>query len=741
MSHLPTLINDLAIILGVAAVVTLIFKTLKQPVVLGYILAGLLIGPNVSILPTITDTETIKLWAEIGVIFLLFGLGLEFSFRRLVSIGPSAGITGLFEVSFMLSMGYILGRLLGWDHLNSLFLGGILSISSTTIILRTLEEQNLKSKNFASLVFGVLIIEDLAAIILLVILSTISVTRQFEGEALLFSVLKLLFFLILWFVAGMFFIPTLLDKTKKILNEETILIVSLGLCLGMVLLANSVGFSPALGAFIMGSLLAETNEGRRIEHITKPVKDLFGAIFFVSVGMLIDPTTIVAEWKMILILSVSLILGKTLFATIGALISGQPLKRAIQTGMTLTQIGEFSFIIATLGQTLKVTDEKFYPLAVAVSVTTTFTTPYMVAFSGRAAHWFESKMPQKLLSNLNSYSSSTQAAGGSSEVQASLKSFFLRIIIISTVIIGISLIGRGLIQSHLLRRLDSLILVNVSTYVVTLLLSTPFLWSLINGKINYHLRSIAQSHRLAYLSHSLSIFRYIAAVILIGVQMSFFFSSIVTSSVVLILGLLSFYLFSKNLGHIYDWFEEKFLYNLSPKVVKGESKVPLKTPWEGHMSYFEVSSEFKGLGKTIAELAIRELFGVTIAMIERGARKLPVPGPKERIFPHDKICAIGTDDQLEAFSVFLNDNTLNNENESNAIKDFVMHSHFLRQDSVFTGKTIRNSGIRETTFGLIVGLERAGLLTVNPDISTILEDGDLLWIAGDKEKLKELDKA
>lgn len=739
MAHLPTLINDLAIILGVAAVVTLIFKGLKQPVALGYILAGLLIGPNVPILPSITDTETIRLWAEIGVIFLLFGLGLEFSFRRLLSIGPSAGITGLFEVSFMLAMGYLVGQLLGWDHLNSLFLGGILAISSTTIILRTLEEQNLKSKNFASLVFGILIIEDLAAIILLVILSTISVTRQFEGEALLFSVLKLSFFLILWFVAGMFFIPTLLDKTKKNLNEETILIVGLGLCLGMVLLANSVGFSPALGAFIMGSLLAETSEGRRIENITRPVKDLFGAIFFVSVGMLIDPVTIVQEWEMIILLSAALIAGKTIFVTTGALISGQPFKRAVQSGFTLTQIGEFSFIIATLGQTLKVTDQKLYPLAVAVSVTTTFSTPYLVAFSGTAADWLERKLPSRLISNLNRYSSSTQAAGASSEVQASLKAFFYRIVIISTVIIGISLIGREFIQSHFLSKLDSKLMVKISTYFLTFILSTPFLWSLVNGKINIHLKSIGQSQRLIFLSHALSFFRYLAVAVLIGVQLSFFFSGTIASGVILIIGLVSYYFFSKKLGDIYGWFEEKFLSNLSSKAVRGESKVALKTPWEGHMSYFEISSNFKGLGKTISELAIRELFGVTIAMIERGNQKLPVPGPNERIFPHDRLCIIGTDDQLEAFSSFLTANSALVE-EPAAIEDFVMHGHFLRQGSPFTGKTIRNSGIREKTMGLIVGIERAGLMTVNPDALTVLEEGDLLWIAGDKGRLKELDK-
>ena len=378
MSHIPTLISDLAVILISAGLVTLLFKWLKQPVVLGYIVAGILTGSSVKFLPTVSDPESIRIWADIGVIFLLFALGLDFSFKKLMKVGGTAVIGAVTIMIGMMTLGYSTGLLLGWGQMNSLFLGGMLSMSSTTIIFKAFDDMGLRNRRFAGVVFGILVVEDLFAVLLMVLLSTLAVSKHVEGVELLNSVIKLAAFLLFCFVIGIFLIPSFLRKTRKMLNDETLLIVSLGLLLGMVMIATFAGFSSALGAFLMGSILAETIEAERIEHVIRPVKDLFGAIFFVSVGMLIDPVML-WEYKFpILILTAVVMLGQILFASFGVFVSGQPLKIAIQSGFSLAQIGEFAFIIAGLGLTLKVTDNYLYPIVVAVSVITTFTTPYMI---------------------------------------------------------------------------------------------------------------------------------------------------------------------------------------------------------------------------------------------------------------------------------------------------------------------------------------------------------------------------
>lgn len=407
MTHLPPLILDLCLILGVAAIVTLIFKKLRQPLVLGYVVAGLLVGQNTSLLPSVSDMENIHTWSEIGVIFLLFALGLEFSFRKLTKVGGTAGITAIVEASSMLAIGYFTGRAMGWSTMDSLFLGGIVSVSSTTIIMRTFEELGLKTQGFAVLVFGVLVVEDLVAILVMVLLSTLAVSQQLSGGDLLFALGKLAFFLVLWFVGGILVIPTFLNKAKKLMNDEMLLVVSIALCLVMVYLATEAGFSSALGAFIMGSLLAETVMAEKIEHLVKPVKDLFGAVFFVSVGMLIDPKTLAEHWAPVLLITVVIIAGKLTATFAGALLAGQSVKRSIQAGMSLTQIGEFSFIIAALGLSLKVTSSYLYPIAVAVSAVTTFTTPYVIKASPRFAEWIEGQLPRRFLDALERYGQQT----------------------------------------------------------------------------------------------------------------------------------------------------------------------------------------------------------------------------------------------------------------------------------------------------------------------------------------------
>jgi CPA2 family monovalent cation:H+ antiporter-2 len=444
MGHLPHLITDLALILGAAAISTLIFKRLKQPLVLGYIIAGFLVGPHFHMIPTVVDKENVETLAEIGVIFLLFSLGLEFSFKKLMRVGGSASITALVEIVFITVAGYFLGKLMGWSTMDSLFLGGMLASSSTTIILRAFDEMGLKSKTFAGVVFGVLIVEDIVVILLMVLLSTLAVTREFEGTGMLLTVLKLLFFLVLWFIGGIFLLPSFLKKAKQLLTDEIVLILSLALCLGMVVLATVVGFSAELGAFVMGSIIAETTSAEKIEHLLKPVKDLFGAIFFTSVGMMIDPAGMVEYAQPIFYVTLLTLFGKLLSTTAGALISGQPLKQSVQVGMSMAQIGEFAFIVATLGLSLGVTSAFLFPVAVGASAITTFTTPYLIKSSGWLYRWLEKVLPQGLLRRLNRYSSETKKVAQTSEWRVFIRSTIINAVLLSIIIVAIIIFSSNL---------------------------------------------------------------------------------------------------------------------------------------------------------------------------------------------------------------------------------------------------------------------------------------------------------
>ena len=412
MSHLPALISDLALILIVAGIVTIVFKWLKQPLVLGYIVAGLLAGPHVGLLPAVADTDDIAIWADIGVIFLLFALGLEFSIKKLVRVGKTGVVTAVTEVVAMFVIGLVTGRLLGWTSTDSMFLGGMLSMSSTTIIIKAFDELGLRRERFASLVFGVLVVEDLVAVLLMVLLSTISVSQSFSGIEMVQNLLKLGFFLTISFVAGIYLVPTLLRKSEHMLSDETLLVVCVGLCLVMVVLAVTAGFSSALGAFMMGSILAETVLVERIERVLKPLKDFFGAIFFVSVGMMVSPQVLLDYALPIAVITIVTVVGKLLCSSLGLLLSGQSLKVSLQSGFSLAQIGEFAFIIASLGQSLHVTSDFLYPVVVSVSVVTTFFTPYLISMGEPAYHLVERILPAAWRSRLHRESGEGPRPGG-----------------------------------------------------------------------------------------------------------------------------------------------------------------------------------------------------------------------------------------------------------------------------------------------------------------------------------------
>ena len=477
MADFPALIADLGLILSVAAVTTLVFKKIKQPLVLGYIIAGMLVGPHISFLPTVIDEKNIHVWSQLGVIFLLFSLGLEFSFKKVLKGGGTSGITALVTVVVMLAVGYFTGQALGWSIMDSLFLGGILSISSTTIIIRALEELGLKTQVFAGVVFGVLVIEDVVAVLLLVLLSTLAVSQHFSGTAMLFELGKLGFFLILWFAVGIFLIPTALQRTRKLMNDETLLIVAVALCLSMAAFAVNAGFSAPLGAFIMGALLAETIQAERIEHLVRPVKDLFGAIFFVSVGMLFDPSVLVTYWVPVLLISVVVLVLQPLSVILGSLLAGQPLKRSVRIGMSLSQIGEFSFIIATLGLTLHVTSAFLFPIAVAVSAITTFTTPYMIKASLPFAEWLDARLPQSLKATMDRYSIQADQVKETSAWRTLLKAYIVNMAVFSVLSVALIILGGGWLLTLFGDGFLGLGGRSITGLVIFLLV-LPFLWAM-----------------------------------------------------------------------------------------------------------------------------------------------------------------------------------------------------------------------------------------------------------------------
>ncbi len=479
MHHLPTLISDLAMIMIYAGIITVLFKRLKQPVVLGYIIAGIIVGPHFDLLPTAADKENIQIWADIGVIFLLFSLGLEFSFKKIVNVGKSAIITASANILFMLLIGYHVGLNLGWSTTESLFLGGMISMSSTTIIIKAFEELGVKGQRFTDLVFGVLIVEDVVGILLLVLLPTISIGKNVDGIELLISSGKLVFFLVLWFITGVYLVPTLLKKVIHLLNDELLLLLSMALCLGMVLIATSVGFSSALGAFIMGSILAETDEAERIEHTIKPVKDLFGAVFFTSVGMLVDPNMFIEYIIPITIITIVVILGKVLLSTLGFLLSGNRLETSILSGFSLAQVGEFAFIIAASGMAIGVLGEYVYPSIVAISVITTFTTPLMIKSARPFYNFIHKLLPQKWKEYLSTHTSSKKDTNAEEELWKQLfKKYFFKLCIASIILIAIINLSFYILHPQLIQHLPPRI-ADLTATLITLAAMSPFLQGLL----------------------------------------------------------------------------------------------------------------------------------------------------------------------------------------------------------------------------------------------------------------------
>jgi len=741
MNHLPYIIQDLGIILVTAALVSVVFQKLKQPLVLGYLIAGFLVGPHFHLFPSIQDTENISIWAEIGVIFMLFGLGLEFSFKKLVKVGKSAGITAFFEIMIMLAIGYGTGQALGWSMIDSLFLGGILSISSTTIIVRAFEEMGLKGTQFVSLVFGVLIVEDLIAILLLVLLSSVAVTQSLSGSELAYSSLRLGFFLVLWFLLGIYVLPVLLKKIKNYLSDETMLVVSIGLCLMMVIVASRVGFSPALGAFVMGSILAETRDGHRIEKIILPVKDLFSAVFFVSVGMLLNFSFLTQYFKEIILITVITIIGKILSSSLGALISGRSLKTSVQAGFSLAQIGEFSFIIATLGTSLKVTSEFLYPIAVSVSAITTLTTPYLIRAVDPFYAKLEKRLPDGFLQVLERYEQAMQSGSSRNLFSLLWNEYGLKIALNSVIVVAITLASSHWVMPMISDGSVSAWPQRIGLCLLTFLVASPFLWAIVVGAskhtVNYQGEALDQLKKLQV---GVLLTRVLVGLFLIAFIVSQFTAVLALSGLILIgLACISVFLFSRISRSVYSKIEKRFLSNLSANEkaeLEKRARLPELAPWNVVLDEIVISPDSPYIVKTLKDSKIKENYGVTIAMIERGSQKILAPRFTDILLPFDRIYVIGTDEQIHSLRQKLEVQKLQFNNET--AESYKLRSFVLSSESSFKDKSIRECGLREAVDGLIVGLERNGERILSPDSSLVLKPGDLIWLVGDADKLSAI---
>ncbi|MBS1921506.1 MAG: cation:proton antiporter [Bacteroidetes bacterium] len=752
MGHLPNLILDLALVLITASVALLLFKRIKQPLVLGYIIAGYLVGPHFKLFPTVADPGSIEVMSELGVIFLLFGLGLEFSFKKLMRVGGSASITAFVEIIFITTSGFLLGKWLGWSTIDSLFLGGMLASSSTTIILRAFDELGVKAKQFANIVFGVLIVEDIVVILLMVLLSTVAVTQQIQGGEIIFTILKLVFFLALWFIMGIFLLPTLLKKAKKWLDDENLLLLSIGLCLGMVVLAVQVGFSAELGAFIMGSIIAETTSAEKVEHLIKPIKDLFGAVFFVSVGMMIDPKTIIEHKWAVLAVTLLTFFGKIFSTTVGAIFSGQPLKQSVQVGLSMAQIGEFAFIVAALGVSLKVTSDFLFPIAVGASAITTFTTPYLIKYSEPVYKLIEKILPRKMVEHLNRFSSGTQKIQGETEWKTLLTSYAKIILINGFILLSIGLLLAKFVIPYLNTAIEDKNLSYILGSVIALAAGSPFIWAIMTRKPDNHAYKEFWLKKKEYNRGPLlaiETLRIITGIALISLWALYFFQTIIALLVVLPVTLIVFSVFRKRLHKFYQRIEGRFITNLTerenvayntPSASVSRKKAEIENylvPYDAHIVQFEVAPDAAFIGKELQHLAWREKFGINIVYIRRGDKIIYLPQRNNILLPFDELGVIATDEQIATFKTLFERQEVSDAEDIN-IEDIGIHQFVIDEHHSLKGKTIRESGIREKAKGLVVGIERNGNRILNPDSTTVFELNDVVWLVGNIRMIKQI---
>ena len=744
MNELPIIIKDLALILVIAGVATLLMKRLHQPLILGYIVAGFLCSPHFDFVPSVADVDSVSVWADIGVIFLMFTLGLEFSFRKLVKMGPSPVVAACTIIFCMIGLGSVAGHCFGWSKMNSLFLGGMLAMSSTTVIFKALDDMGLRQQKFASAVLGALVVEDILGILLMVILSTMAVSNRLEGTELVHSLLRLALVLVVWFIVGIFLIPTLLRKARPLMSRETLLIVAVGLCFLMVVLAVLNGYSAAFGAFMMGSILAETIEADKINEVVAPVKDLFGAIFFVSVGMLVNPAVIADFWLPIVVLVLVILLGQTVFGSMGFLLSGQPLRVAMQCGFSMTQIGEFAFIIASLGVSLGVTEGFLYPVVVAVSVITTFITPYMIKLAPHAYARVEKHLPARLQQAMESTHNITSASSENTwrRLIGALLKQTLAYGVLCVAILTVCL-------SSLLPMMQGLLghwWGNLVTGIITLLGMSLFLRAIVMRKnhsddfralwaenfynrfpllftvlVRYVIASAMVFYLINYLSPLPALVEWVLAFVLVGVMMA-----------------------SRSIKVSSKGLEDLFLKNLKSRELHAQRSGKEKPMYarqllsrDVHLTIVQLPMNSKLAGHSLLALDLTNKAGVMIASIVRGGRRIHIPGPQTLLFPGDRLQIIGSDEDIKVFSELIQAEVFP-EKAFVDEHDLVLRSIVVGPESFLCGKMVRHCRLREDHDCMLIGFENDDGQIGLPEADRVIEEGDTLWIVGEKVAIRPL---
>ena len=746
MSELAPLISDLALILICAGIMTLVFKKLKQPLVLGYVVAGFIASPHFVFTPSVMDRANVQTWADIGVIFLLFALGLEFSFKKIVKVGGSAIIAACTIIFCMIMLGMAVGSAFGWSQMDCLFLGGMIAMSSTTIIYKAFDDLGLQKKQFTGLVLSILILEDILAVVLMVMLSTMAASHNFEGTEMLESVLKLMFFLILWFVVGIYLIPGLLKRCRKLMSEETLLIVSLALCFGMVVLAVQTGFSAAFGAFIMGSILSETVEAESIEHLVTPLKDLFGAVFFVSVGMMVDPHMLVEYAVPILVITLAVLIGQSFFGTLGVLLSGQPLKVAMQCGFSLTQIGEFAFIIASLGVSLKVTDDFLYPVVVAVSVITTFITPYMIRLAEPASDYVDRHLPDRWRKFLSRYTSGTRPVNHDSLWKKLIIELVRITVVYSIVSVAIIILAFRFLVPFCREWLPGIWGELLAAAIIILCIS-PFMRAIM----------IKKNHSVEFVTlwkenrgnRAPLVATILLRILLVISFVMFVIGGLFKISVGLLLGvallLVVVMILSRQLKKQSILIERTFFQNLRYRDMQAEYLGEKKPEYAGrllsydlHLTDIIVPSESEWVGHTLGELNFGKQYGVHVVSILRGKKRINIPGADVCLFPQDKLQVIATDEELGVFTQAMNQASSVVDENVVMSGETVMRQFRIDADSPFLGKTMKEAGFRDKYHCFIAGVERAGDTLRTPNPHEPFANGDVLWVVGESRDVYKL---
>lgn len=749
MADIPFLVKDLALILMVAGIVTIIFKKLKQPLVLGYIVAGFLVSPHMPYTMSVIDETDIKTWADIGVIFTLFSLGLDFSFKKIVKMGASPIIATIVIVFSMMMLGISIGHGFGWSKMDCIFLGGMLAMSSTTIIYKAFDDMGLRQQKFAGMVMSVLILEDILAIVMMVMLSAIAGGNNPDGEQMIGSVIKIAFFLVLWFIVGIFAIPLFLRSVRKLINNETLLIVSLGLCCGMAVLSTKVGFSSAFGAFVMGSILAETIEAEKIIKLVEPVKDLFGAIFFVSVGMLVDPKILIEYAIPILALVGSILIGQAIFGTFGFMLGGESLKSAMRCGFSMAQIGEFSFIIASLGLSLGVISNYLYPVVVAVSVITTFLTPYMIRLATPTYQVMEKHLPKRLINILNHFAMSHPSTTQQSKWKSLLRQMLINTVAYSILTAAVI----ALMFTFVLPFTRSLFpgwklhwYANAITGILTLVLIAPFLRAIIMKKNH------SNEWKRLWVESSINRIPLLFTIVVrfvIALAFIFYICNYLTrftDALMIIIGIavVSLMIASRWTKKRSIKMERLFIHNLRSRDIMAQVNGEKKPLYEGHLldrdihiSDFDVPEDSSWGGKTLKELHLRERFGVDMSSIMRGSQRLNIPNGDTVIFPGDKLQVIGNDDQLQKFATALSTDLIPEDLEIEK-REMKLRQLIISGKSEFCGKSLLESGIRDKYNCMVVGLEEGqeNLTKIAP--TRTFEKGDILWIVGEESDLQKI---